>query len=546
MVMSVDARSFDAGNSDARVIDPATSEARGLDLVSADVPDLNHPEERKRSIYAAFASGDARFDGRVFVGVSSTGIYCRTVCTAKMPKYENCTFFRTAAEAEAAGYRPCLTCRPEVAPGMSSVDARASLARRAAVMLREECANSKGIESVAGRLGYTGRHLRRVFAEEFGVSPSQYMQTCRLLLAKSLLADSNLPISSVAKAAGFGSTRRFDDSFKQHYHLTPSDLRKRSRVGKGPADTVTVRLGYRPPYRFEELLAFFRVRALQGVELVDERSYARTVRLADAKGVVVLGWVRVENDAAKNRLIVTMSESLVPCVPQVVGRIRRMFDLDCDPHSIADGLLELENTVPGSVREGVRLPGCFDAFETCCRAVLGQQVTVGAANKIAARLVAAYGRAVETGIDGLTCAWPTPEDVLALASPESAAETRTADAPMALDSLESAFGQLGIIKTRTRSIASIASLMQSGELDMGPGCNAEEQLERLLSVKGIGPWTANYIAMRAMSYPDAFLESDSGVAHALPDLQPKERLALAESWCPWRSYAVISLWNSLA
>lgn len=500
---------------------------REMTAESAIEDGLNRPEERKRAVYAAFVSGDARFDGQVFVGVSSTGIYCRTVCTAKTPKYENCTFFRTAAEAEAAGYRPCLTCRPEVAPGMSSVDARTNLARRAALMIREDCASRLSVEELAGRLGYTGRHLRRAFVDEYGVTPSQYAQTCRLLLAKSLLTDSDLTVARVAEASGFGSVRRFNDAFREHYRLTPTDLRKRGRSEAGASGTITVKLGYRPPYRFDELLAFFRERVLQGVELVDDGSYTRAVRIPGPDGAVSQGWVRVMDDSRKNCLVVTMSDSLVACVPQVVGRIRRMFDVDCDPSAVLAGLASLDEAVPGALKEGTRLPGCFDAFETTCRAVLGQQITVAAANKQAARIVERYGRPVETGIEGVGRVWPTPAEILLL------------------NPIEAALGELGVIRTRSRVIAELARMHEDGELNLRPGAIVEDQMRRLLETKGIGPWTANYIAMRAMSHPDAFLEADAGVKHALPDLTPAQRLDLAEGWRPWRSYAVVSLWNSL-
>lgn len=496
-----------------------------LDTVGPE--ELNLPAERKRAVYEAFASGDSRFDGQVFVGVSSTGIYCRTVCTAKVPKYENCTFFRTAAEAEAAGYRPCLTCRPEIAPGLSPVDAKASLARRAATMIRERCTAPDGIEATAAKLGYTGRHMRRAFADEYGVTPSQYAQTCRLLLAKALLTDSDLPVSLVAEASGFGSVRRFNDVFKEHYRLTPTDLRKRGKAEAPPSGIIKVCLGYRPPLRFAELLSFFRERALEGVEVVGEKSYMRAVRLEGPDGFAS-GWLRVEDDPKRNRLVVAMSESLAPCVPQVVARVRRMFDVDCDPQAIARGLAPLENAIPGSVREGTRLPGCFDPFETACRAVLGQQVSVAAANKLATRIVGRYGVPIETRIEGLAQVFPAPAEILML------------------NPIEDALGEFGVIKTRSRVIAEIARMLESGELEFGPSALVDEQVENLLSIKGIGPWTANYIAMRAMSHPDAFLEADAGVAHALPGMTPKERLEAAEAWRPWRSYAVIGLWNSLA
>lgn len=294
-----------------------------------------------------------------------------------------------------------------------------------------------------------------------------------------------------------------------------------------PSGTAIVRLGYRPPYRFPELLSFFRARMLSGVEVVDESSYARTVCLHGPNGKTVQGWLRVQDDPKRNELVVTMSESLVPCAPQVIARVRRLFDCDCDPQTIAGRLASLDNIVPGAVREGTRLPGCFEPFETACRAVLGQQISVSAANKLAARIVKRFGTPVETGIDGLTHAFPAPADVLAL------------------DSIENVFGELGVIRARSKVIAQIARMLDSGQLDLSMGAVPEEQIETLLSIKGVGPWTANYIAMRVLSHPDAFLEKDAGVAHALPNMTPRQRLAEAEAWRPWRSYAVISLWNSL-
>lgn len=490
--------------------------------------DLNASEKRRRTLYKAFESGDTRFDGQVFVGVSSTGIYCRTVCKAKMPKYENCLFFRTAAEAEAAGFRPCMTCRPELAPGLSLVDAGSNLARRAAQMLQARCASSTSVESIAAKLGYTDRHLRRAFEAEYGVTPAQYLRTCRLLLAKSLLTDTDLPVSRVAKASGFGSVRRFNDAFKEHYRLTPSDLRKRQGKTGIRAGTIALYLSYRPPYRFSELLAFFRDRALAHVELVDDTSYMRTVRLEDRDGNIACGWVRVEDDPANNQLVVTMSDELVPVVSEVIARVRRMFDVDSDPVAISQALSPLEKAVPGVRIDGIRVPGCFDAFEIACRAVIGQQVSVKAANKLAGRIAERYGEKVETGIEGLDRAWPSAAAVRSLAN------------------VENAFGELGLIKTRSRAIDAIAALIDEGALDLDIGTVVEEQMEALLQIRGIGPWSANYIAMRTMSYPDAFLETDAGVAHALPELTPKERLALVEDCRPWRSYAVLALWDSLS
>lgn len=302
-----------------------------------------------------------------------------------------------------------------------------------------------------------------------------------------------------------------------------------SIVSEGPSVSCLVsHLSYRPPYRFSELLAFFRDRALAHVELVDDTSYMRTVRLEDRDGNIACGWVRVEDDPANNQLVVTMSDELVPVVSEVIARVRRMFDVDSDPVAISQALSPLEKAVPGVRIDGIRVPGCFDAFEIACRAVIGQQVSVKAANKLAGRIAERYGEKVETGIEGLDRAWPSAVAVRSLAN------------------IEDAFGELGLIKTRSRAIDAIATLIDEGTLDLDTGAVAEEQMEALLQIRGIGPWSANYIAMRTMSYPDAFLETDAGVAHALPELTPKERLALVEDCRPWRSYAVLALWDSLS
>ena len=290
---------------------------------------------------------------------------------------------------------------------------------------------------------------------------------------------------------------------------------------------TTHALEYRPPYRFGELLSFFRSRAIAGVELVDESSYARCVRMRVEDGGETCGWLRVQDDAARHALVLSMSESLRSATPDIACRIRRMFDLDCEPQLLHEALAPLEKVRPGANVAGTRLPGCFDAFETSCRAVLGQQVSVAAANKLAARVAARLGTQIETGVEGLDRVWPTPADVLALETPSDV------------------LGPLGVIGSRTRAICEIARMVESGELRLSARADAREQMDALQSVKGIGPWTANYIAMRVLSYPDAFLETDAGVAHALPELTPKERLAAVEPCRPWRSYAVIGLWNSL-
>ncbi len=485
----------------------------------------------QKGLYAAFASKDTRFDGHFFVGVSSTGIYCRPVCKAKMPKEENCTFYESAAEAEQAGYRPCLICRPELAPGRAVVDATASLARRAARLLEEDCRSGQSLEKLAGRLGCTSRHLRRVFTSEYHIAPVQYVQTCRLLLAKNLLVDTRLSVADIARAAGFGSTRRLNDLFKEHYKLSPLALRKQRAGENEVSDKVTVQLGYRPPYPWQQMLGFLEPRTIAGVEAVHGNRYHRTVRHKTARQEEVLGWLSVGHNPAQNTLTVTISEALLPVLSQVLARIKQMFDLRCEPYAVHEALASMDAVRPGVNVLGTRLPGCYNPFEMAVRAVLGQQITVKAAHTLAGRVVAAYGTPLDTGVEGLTHVFPTPEELLALGTPETPLEER--------------LGVLGVTSARTRTIQALAQALLSENITLAPGANPEEEIQRLMAIKGIGGWTAHYLAMRALEWPDAFLETDVGVKKALAPATPKEILAMAEAWRPWRSYATINLWNSL-
>lgn len=479
-------------------------------------------------LYAAFKAKDARFDGRFFVGISSTGIYCRPVCRAKQSKFENCTFYSTAAEAEQAGFRPCLLCRPELAPGSSVTDATANLVYRAARMLEENCGNVQSLDEFAGRLGCTDRHLRRVFTAEYNVSPVQYLQTCRLLLAKNLLTDTDLSVLDVAMAAGFGSLRRFNDLFKKQYKLSPTALRKPTSKEKKHNSDVTLALGYRPPYRWEEILNFLAGRAIAGVDAVKNGEYMRTVHLVNAEGKHVYGWIRVGHKSSNNALIVTVNETLLPVLPLVLARVRHLFDLYCDPDAVYQMLSSMNNIRPGLCVLGIRLPGCFNAFEMAVRAVLGQQITVKAASTLAARIVNTYGTPIQTGIEGLTHVFPSPEDILALDGP-----------------IENHLGPLGVIAARSRIIYDLARAIVQREIDFGLSAQPEEEIKKLMTIRGVGSWTAQYIAMRTMEWPDAFLETDVGVKKALGTYISKELLEMAEAWRPWRSYATINLWNAL-
>ena len=484
--------------------------------------------DNNSALYAAFKAKDARFDGRFFVGISSTGIYCRPVCRARQPKPENCTFYPTAAEAEQAGYRPCLLCRPELAPGSSITDATANLVYRAARALEETCGNGQNLEEIAERLGCTDRHLRRVFTAEYHVSPVQYLQTCRLLLAKNLLTDTDLTVLEVAMAAGFGSLRRFNDLFKKQYHLSPTALRKNALERREHDGNVTLALGYRPPYRWEEMLRFLAGRAITGVEIVENGEYARTAHFVTAKDKHVYGWVRVKHLDSKNALAVTVSETLLPVLPQALARVRHLFDLYCAPDEVYETLQVMNDIRPGLCVLGTRVPGCFNAFEMAVRAVLGQQITVKAASTLAARIVDAYGTPVQTGIEGLTHVFPSPENILALDG-----------------AIENHLGPLGVIAARSRTIYELAQAFVQEQIGFDLCSQPEEEIKKLTAIRGIGNWTAQYIAMRAMEWPDAFLETDAGIKKALHPHTPKELLHMAEAWRPWRSYATVNLWNTL-
>ena len=485
--------------------------------------------EEHHRYYQIFKSKDIRFDGRFFIGVSSTGIYCRPVCRARLPREDNCSFYRSAAEAEQAGYRPCLLCRPELAPDTFPVSPSSELAKKKKKMIEEHCHEPEILSRSAERLGITDRHLRRVFHEEFSVSPVQYLQTCRLLLAKNLLTETGLSVTDVAMASGFGSLRRFHDVFKNRYGMTPAALRK-GTGSKGKAETgcITVRLGYRTPYRFRELLQFFQSRAIPGVENVTDEEYSRTVRIRDASGRSFCGWIRINNSEMNRQLVLTISDSLTPVMPDIIGRVKHLFDLYTDPETVDAVLCDLNQIREGMYEGGVRIPGCFDSFEICVRAILGQQITVKAAGTLAGRIAKTLGAPIYTGLNGLTHLFPSAEELLALSEP-----------------LTDVLGRLGVIHRRSQAIGTLAEMLVNGTLLLDSYADPSTVMKKLKAIPGIGDWTAQYIAMRALSYPDAFMETDYGIKKALPGYTPKELRTLSERWRPWRSYAAVALWNSL-
>ena len=516
--------------------------------------------------YLAIRARDARFDGRLFVGVTSTGIYCRPVCRVRIPRRENCRFFGHAAQAELAGFRPCLRCRPELAPGAlawSIEDAGRILAWQAARLFDEPDAwgaEAPSVEAVARRLGVSDRHLRRLFEAQIGVSPLQYLQTRRLLAAKQLLADTDLPVTDIAAASGFASLRRFNAAFVEHYRLSPSQLRREGtrregtrrdgsrraglrRAGGHPTadapdagNTVdrapghrAIRLGYRPPYDAAAMLAFFHARRLAGVEWVCPDGatlrLARTLQI-DHGGQVAKGWLAVEFDQARHQLVLHVSDTLMRALPVLIRRVRATFDLDADPSAINAAL-----HADFAQQDGLRVPGSMDAYELAVRAILGQQITVAAARTLAQRLVQRFGEPIQTPMAELTHLFPPPA-VLAHADADE-------------------LGQMGIVRQRQQAIQALARAVSSGELALHPGAEVQATTAALQALPGIGPWTAQYIAMRALRWPDAFPAGDVAVQQALGVRKgrsaaqaAREALEASGRWRPWRSYAVLRLWQA--
>ncbi|WP_137937692.1 DNA-3-methyladenine glycosylase 2 family protein [Chitinivorax sp. B] len=469
--------------------------------------------------YTALLSRDARFDGRFFVGVASTGIYCRPVCRVRAPKQENCSFYLSAAAAEAQGFRPCLRCRPELAPGNASVDAQSRLAQAAAGLIEDGLLQETSLETLAKQLGVTDRHLRRVFAAEFGVSPVAYAQTQRLLLAKRLLTDTRLPFADVAFAAGFRSVRRFNALFAERYRLQPGALR-RSQADAQTDDALCFELAYRPPYAWEAMLIFLAGRAIDGVEQIMHGEYRRAVRVTH-HGHEHFGWLTVSHLPHRAALRVRLAPSLAGVVPLVLGRVKRLFDLGAQPDEIAHHLGGLAANEPG-----LRVPGAFDGFEMAVRAILGQQITVKAARTLAGRIAQSLGVSIVTPFAGVDRCFPSAAELA----------NRTVDD----------IASLGVISARVRAIQALAGALVRQDLVLAPGNEIELQLNALRALPGIGEWTAQYLAMRALSWPDAFPHTDYGIRKALNETNDRKVLAHAEVWRPWRAYAVMHLWRTLA
>ena len=455
---------------------------------------------------------DRRFDGVFYVGVSSTGVYCRTVCTARTPHKKNCKFYLSAAAAECAGFRPCLRCRPELAPGNASVDAVSNLA--ASIAERIECGNFVGVQELATELGISDRHLRRVVQSEFGVSPIDLAQTHRLLLAKLLLCDSQLAITEIAFASGFASVRQFNSVFKERYNLKPSDLRKNKSKLERP---LKCEIAYRKPFSWDKILGYLAARAVPAVEMVTSDFYARTLRIEKFSG-----WIKVSRMKDRDTLDVEVSSGLAAVLPAVLFKVRKLFDLNANTQTIEEKL----GTLVIAKNSGLRVPGTCDEFELALRAILNQQISVKAASTFMGRIANKFGEEIET-----------PFAELSRLTPECGT---IAEADL------TELTSLGIVPARAQTLINLSLAITSGEVDLKSSGHPALQITRLKDIAGIGEWTAQYIAMRALKWPDAFPHTDLGIRKAVGEANPRKILELAEKWQPWRAYAVMHLWSSLA
>ena len=462
----------------------------------------------------ALEARDPRFDGVFFVGVISTGIYCRPICPARTTLPKNRRFFSNAAAAERAGFRPCLRCRPELAPGLARVDAVPRLVQAAAARIAAGALNGRDVDSLANELGVSARHLRRAMQQELGVSPIQLAQTHRLLHAKQLLTDTRLPMTAVAFASGFQSLRRFNALFRDRYGLNPDSLRRGER--RGPGDTVRLSLSYRPPLDWGALLGFLEMRATPGVELVRDNEYARTVCIGAQRGVIRVS--RPRGPRAIPVLHLDVSTSLTPVLMQVSARVRHLFDLDAEPARIDSHL-----SAGGLSRErlGVRVPGAFDGFELAVRAILGQQVSVKGATTLMSRLTETFGESFDSSVE-LNRLTATAERI----------------AQSSVDDVRA----IGLPSARAATIHALACAVAGGSLSIEPDRDVGELTRQLRELPGIGPWTADYIAMRAMHWPDAFPAADLVLRRNAGNLTHAQMLRAAEAWRPWRAYAAMHLW----
>jgi AraC family transcriptional regulator of adaptative response / DNA-3-methyladenine glycosylase II len=466
--------------------------------------------------WRAWTSRDRRFDGRFFMGVTSTGIYCRPGCPARIPARRNVGFYASAAAAEAAGFRPCLRCRPETARGSAAALGTSATVARALRLIEDGRLDDGSVERLADRLGVTSRWLRQLFHEQVGASPLEVAMTRRVHFARRLLDETAMPLAGIALASGFAGERRLRAAIQRTFRRAPSALRGRPAPASAP---LALRAAARAPFDAAPLLAFLAVRAIPGVEQVDGRTYRRTVSLAGEAAVLA-----VEAPPRECGVRVSLAPAPPAALLPALARVSRLFDLDADATAIAAHLSTdplLRGVLP---RGGVRVPGAWDAFEVVVRAMLGQQVSVAAARTMAGRIVRACGVPLTSSSGGLTHLFPEP-------------------AALAAAPLES----LGLTRARAAALRGVSANVAAGALDLDGFADLEDAVARLVREPGIGAWTAQYVALRALHEPDAFPAGDLGVRRALArdGVLPPERavLAHAERWRPWRAYATVALWS---
>jgi AraC family transcriptional regulator of adaptative response / DNA-3-methyladenine glycosylase II len=464
---------------------------------------------------------DPRFDGLFYIAVTSTRIYCRPVCPAPSPKSRNIRYYASAAAASAAGFRPCLRCRPEAAPGSPLHRAKTDLVAGALRLIEQGVLDETSLPELARRVGVGERHLRRLFADELGTSPLEVAATRRLLFAKKLLTETALPITAIAPAAGYASLRRFNAAFLETYGKAPRDIR-RSLAGSATTDELALRLPFRPPYDFAHLLWFLEKRVIPGVEIVDGTNYRRSFVAAGSPG-----WLSVSPIDGESALALRVHHAKPSALGEIVARVRRMFDVDADPLAINAHLRRDELLKPLVKRwPGQRLPNAWDGFELGVRAILGQQVSVAAARTLAARIAAKHGTPYAEGAAvGLSALFPTPEIL--------------AEAPLEA---------IGIMRARADAIRTLARAVVDGRVHFRPEQTLAAFEDSLVALPGIGPWTAHYVAMRALGQPDAFPAADLILRRAAgrgETLSTRATEAMSEAWRPWRAYAVMLHWRSM-
>jgi AraC family transcriptional regulator, regulatory protein of adaptative response / DNA-3-methyladenine glycosylase II len=479
----------------------------------------------REACYRAIRTRDIRFDGRFYTGVRTTGVYCRPICPSRMPRFEHCVFFPSAAAAHQAGYRPCLRCRPELAPGLAGWRGTAATVSRALTAILDGGLDIGGVEGLAARIGVTGRHLRRLFDRHLGAPPIAVVQAYRILFAKKLIAETAMSMADVAFAAGFGSVRRFNDVMRRTYARSPLELRRSARRGnRARASGITLKLPFTPPYHWPAMVTFLAQRAIPGVESVESGCYRRTITLDDARGIVEVRPVEGEH-----YLLAAITISNLAALAGIVARLRQLFDLDADIRAIESHLARdprLASCV--KTHPGARVPGAWDDFELATRAILGQQISVAHATQLAGRLAAAYGEPIASERDlepapGLRLLFPRPE---ALAG--------------------AGLTGLGLPRSRATALSSLAAAMVNDPHLLRSFDHLDVAVEKLSRLPGIGGWTAQYIAMRALHEPDAFPATDLGLLRAMATRDgrptPARLMRTAEAWRPWRAYAAVHLW----